>query len=559
MAASMKTLFIAVLVAAILLAGVVSIGISMQFSILGKGSNSNASLQGLKSDTDTMGAEGMAGPAGQRGPCGPQGPKGLSTPEYDSGWINIADKTGQLITVTHNLSAQDIITQITGKMAVNDGSHQRGYGLAGYIPGWSKTYGGAGVERANSGIQTKDNGYALVGYANASFYLGSGAGVNNDVWLVKTNSEGIMQWSKTYGGPNDERGYNLIQTKDGGYTVIGGNKFGNARIDNNEVLLIKTDSFGNQQWNKTYGKPNTYMWGTSVIETTDGGYAIAAAASLDRSTGYDFGYVIKTDTNGNVQWDSIYNGTVHAQTWHIAETADGGYAIGGYDNAAGGNDTYYRLIKVDNVGNVQWSKNYGDGIKLNLCRGFTKTRDGGFALAGFSGIVGDQFDIWLIKTDQNGNIQWNKTYGGPKDDKTIWFGLVETPNGYAIGGYTQSYGAGTNGSSISGTQNDYPPGTDAWLIKTDSYGNLQLNRTFGEPNDDEYASAIIKTNDGGLALVGSKRFANDENWDMLLIKVGFEGESGLAWIDSTANSLTLYRGANDIYWNYVRVQIWKTR
>ena len=444
-------------------------------------------------------------------------------------------------------------------MATNDGAQQRNYGLTGYISGWSKTYGGAGVQRANSGIQTKDNGYALVGYANASFYVGAGAGSNNDVWLVKTNAEGIVQWSKTYGGPNDERGYNVKQTKDGGYAIIGGNKFGSSAINNNEVLLIKTDAMGNQQWNKTYYKTNTYMWGTGIIETSDGGYALAASASTDRTTGRSFGWVIKTDGNGDVQWDKIYNGTVWGATWHIAETADGGYAIGGYDNTAGGNVTYYRLTKVDSVGNVQWIKNYGDGVRMNLCRGFTMTRDGGFALAGFSGIIGNQFDIWLVKTDKDGNMQWNKTYGGPKDDKTLWFGLLETSDGYAIGGYTQSYGAGTNGSSISGTQNDYPSGTDAWLIKTDAYGNVQLEKTFGEANNEEYASAIIKTNDGGLALAGSKHYAGGDNWDMLLIKVGFEGESGLAWTDSTSNTLTLYRGANDIYWNYVRVQVWKTK
>ena len=222
----------------------------------------------------------------------------------------------------------------------------------------------------------------------------------------------------------------------------------------------------------------------------------------------------------------------------------------------------FGLIKTDANGVMIWNKTYG-GTGFDLCRGLVATRDGGYAMAGFTTSYGaGGYDIWLVKTDLNGNSQWNKTYGGVKDDKLQWFGLIETNDGYSLTGYTQNYGAGgTNVGSFtrpSGQASDYPTGTDAWLIKTDSFGNIQFTETFGDAADD-YGTSIIKTKDSGIAIIGTTYSTDTSNWDMWLIKVGFDGESGLAWTDSTSNTLTLYRGANDIYWNYVRVQVWKIK
>jgi len=561
-----KKTFLIGLLATIIVASILSAGVSTQLSLVqqrqqgltgAQGATGDAGPQGPKGETGAIGTRGPSGPQGSQGTQGAQGPKGLTAADYDSGWIDLTGKTGQYITVPHNLNTQDTIVQITGKMTADSGANQRYYGLTGYIPGWSKTYGGPGAASAVSGIQTKDNGYALIGFKNASASnsINPGPGIDNDIWLIKTDSEGTMQWNKTYGGPFDDRGYNVIQTKDGGYAIVGGNKFGSSKVDNNDVVFIKTDPLGNMQWNKTYGLTTAYEWGTYVIETTDGGFAIAAS-TIDMTTGKDSFWLIKTDALGNMQWDKTFAGSSGGRGFLVVQTADGGYAIDG--TLAENNNADFAIIKTDSNGIMQWNKTYG-GPGIDISRGFTITRDGGFALAGFSTSFGNgDYDIWLVKTDSNGNMQWNKTYGGPRDDKIQWFGLVETNDGYAIAGYTQSFGAGGTNVTASSRSADYPPGTDGWIIKTDSFGNMQWNKTFGGSGDDYFAT-IIKTNDDGLAIVGTTYSSKDNNWQVWLVKVGFDGESGLAWTNSTANSVTLYRGANDIYWNYVRVQIWKTK
>ena len=151
-------------------------------------------------------------------------------------------------------------------------------------------------------------------------------------------------------------------------------------------------------------------------------------------------------------------------------------------------------------------------------------------------------DGWLVRVDQAGNELWNKTYGGTGDD--IFWKLVQTSDGgYAMAGYTDSYGAG-----------DY----DYWLVKTDSSGNELWNKTYGGPAYDE-ARGLVQTSDGGYALSGRTYSFGAGLSDVWLVKVdpsgNLNGETGLVWTDSSANTITLYRGAEDPNWNYVRVRI----
>jgi predicted secreted protein len=170
-----------------------------------------------------------------------------------------------------------------------------------------------------------------------------------------------------------------------------------------------------------------------------------------------------------------------------------------------------------------------------------QTSDGGYALAGSTQSFGaGSWDFWLVKTDAAGNAQWNRTYGGTSDDEA--YALVQTVDGgYALAGYTGSIGAGYY---------------DFWLVKTDASGNEQWNKTYGGTGDDD-ASALVQTGDGGYALAGRTESFGAGNYDFWLVKT--DVESGLAWVDSSANTVTLYRGATDSYWNFVRVRLWKPR
>ncbi len=164
---------------------------------------------------------------------------------------------------------------------------------------WNKTYGGAGDDEAANVIQTSDGGYAIIGSEN-SFGAGS-----YDGWLVKTDSAGVMQWNKTYGGTGDDEASSIVQTSDGGYAIAGYTNTASAS-GNFHGWLVKTDASGNMLWNKTYGGTDIeYLY--SVAQTNDGGYALAGATTSFGAGGTDF-WLVKTDSEGNMLWEQTYGG-----------------------------------------------------------------------------------------------------------------------------------------------------------------------------------------------------------------------------------------------------------
>jgi hypothetical protein len=445
---------------------------------------------------------------------------------FDSGWIDITDKCGQSFSVVHNLNSTDIMVDITGKMTVDGGPHQKYIGLTGCTPGWQKTYGGTEDDEVYSVVRTSDGGYALAG-GTSSF----GAG-GSDMYLVKTDAGGNMQWNKTYGGAGSDGARSVIQTNDGGYALAGvTDSFGAS----NDFYLVKTDESGNEEWNKTYGGPYIDDSAWSVIQTADGGYALAGYSRVP----YDDFYLAKTDASGNLQWDRRYGNPGNDVAYSVVQTADGGYALAGYTFASAFtfNDCY--LVKTDAAGDMQWSKTYG-GINNDYAYSLVQTVDGGYALAGATYSFGaSASDCYLVKTDAVGDMQWNKTYGATGDD--IARSVVQTADGgYALAGNTYSFGASAS---------------DCYLVKTDAAGNMQWNKTYGGPSYD-VAYSLVQTVDGGYALAGLTYSFGAGHNDFYLVKT--DVENGLCWSSSTLNSITLYRGITDQYWNYVRVRIWTT-
>jgi hypothetical protein len=427
---------------------------------------------------------------------------------YDSGWVDITDKAGQYFNITHNLNSTDIIVDITGKTTIDGGVHQRHLGGTGYTPGWERTYGGASWDPAESGIQTSDRGYAIAGWT-ASF----GAG-QDDFWLVKTDWTGDILWNKTYGWIWTDQAYSVVQTVDGGYTIVGCTaSFGAGQYD---FWLVKTDSNGNMQWNQTYGGTDD-DFAYSVVQASDGGYLMAGCT-------WSFGvsqdlWLVKTDSNGNMQWSRTYGGVGGDIANCVVQTSDGGYAIAGSTNSSGAGQYDFWLVKTDSNGNMQWNQTYG-WIWTDQAYSVVQTSDGGYAIAG-------QGFMNLVKTDGNGNLKWLRKYF-PGAARAV---VEVSDGGYAIVGL------------------DY-------LVRTDSNGNVQWSRTYGGAGWDDFMS-VVPTEDGGYSIAGSTNSFGAGMWDFWLVKTGVE--SGLAWTDSTADTITLYRGATDAYWNYVRVRIWKIK
>jgi len=308
-------------------------------------------------------------------------------------------------------------------------------------PTWSRTFGGSSFDASTCVQQAGDGGFILAGY---TYSYGAGS---SDVCLVKTDSEGNLTWSHTYGESNNEFGTGVQQTTDGGYVICGYAYTGAAGLES--VYLIKTDSTGNMVWNRTFGGSNN-DYGHSVQQTTDGGY-IVAGTTMSVGGGYWDFYLVKTDSVGNLMWSRNYGGDTYDEGYSVQQTNDGGYIIAGstLSYGAGRWDAY--LIKTDADGDTIWTRTVG-GANNDYGYSVQETMSGDYVVAGWTSSYGvDAFDVYLFKTDTNGNLMWSRTFGGNAEDKG--YCVRQTANGdYIVVGETNSSGAGES---------------DVWLIRVE--------------------------------------------------------------------------------------------
>lgn len=298
---------------------------------------------------------------------------------------------------------------------------------------WSKTYGGIQSEYGNAVIRTSDGGFAVAGETRS---FGSGS---YDIYLLKTDSSGDTLWARTYGGDDYEEGHSIVQTFDGGYIITGSTRSSGLGYD--DVCLVKTDSLGNPDWIRTYGGVN-HDCGNWVELTPDGGFIIAGESeSFPVYTLY--GYVIKTDADGDTLWTKTYGGEFDDAFYCIQPTSDGGYILAGFTTSFGAGMADGWLVKIDELGDTLWTRTYG-GPNDDYIYSVRQTSDSGYILAGWSESyhIGGS-DVYIIKTDSLGDITWSGNYGGQGAD--IGKAIKQTSDdGYIIAGSTSSYGAGNN-------------------------------------------------------------------------------------------------------------------
>lgn len=363
---------------------------------------------------------------------------------------------------------------------------------------WQKTFGGAACTHARFVRQTSDGGYILAGG------IGTWPG---DIWLIKTDAKGNRLWDRSFGGSNNEVAYAVLQTPDGGYILTCMTEtFGAGWAD---IWLIKTDTEGNKLWARTFGGPYR-DGGHSIYQTSDGGYIIAGVTGHHWTTEGDV-WLIKTDAEGNKLWERTFGGpnTQATDMAHsVKQTSDGGYILAGFTESygAGGKDIW--LIKTDSEGNKLWDRTFG-GSATDRAFSVQQTSDGGYIIVGFTESYGaGAQDIWLIKTDGQGNKLWEQIFGGPNRDEA--YSVQQTSDGgYIIAGLTDSFGAG---------------GLDVWVIKTDAGGQKEWDLTIGSSKDDA-ANCIQQTSDGGYIVAGwTGDWGSDT--DVLLVKI-YEGGTSL--------------------------------
>jgi predicted secreted protein len=361
---------------------------------------------------------------------------------------------------------------------------------------WAQTFGGIDPDVARSLIQTSDGGYLIGGDTES---LGAG---NKDFWLVKVDSAGNHEWNQTYGGLNADILFSLAATSDGGYILAGRTRsFGAGSAD---AWLVKIDASGNHEWNQTYGGPRIDV-AHAVIQTTDGGYAIAGFTTSFGADGKDL-WLVKTNSSGNLEWRKQHGGLGDEDSRGIIETIDGGYALAGFTTSFGAGGEDFWLVKVDSAGNHEWNQTYG-GPNNDLVFSIVAVDDGGYALAGRTQSFGAGLrDFWLVKVDSAGNHEWNQTYGGTSNDpahSVVETNVVTTNDGYALAGFTTSFGAG---------------GQDGWLIKTNINGTAEWNQTYGGATND-VLNSVVATIDGGYALAGFTTSFGAGSEDFWLVKV----------------------------------------
>jgi len=336
---------------------------------------------------------------------------------------------------------------------------------------WTRTYGGGDNDRGYSVRQTTDGGYIIAGRT-----LSYGAG-EYDIYLVKTNSSGDTLWTRTYGGTDDDEGYSVQQTSDGGYIIAGCT--GGDFID---AYLIKTDSEGDTLWTRTYGGATRDEETWSVQQTSDGGYIIVGWTGSYGAGMYDV-YLIKTNSSGDTLWTRTYGGTDSDKGYSVQQTTDGGYIVAGftYSNGTGMYDDVY-LIKTDSEGDTLWTRTYG-GADSDEGFSVQQTSDGGYIVAGWTYSYGaGEFDTYLIKTNSLGDTLWTRTYGGTHYDKN--YSVQQTiDGGYIVAGFAES------------------GGRDVYLLKTDSLGDTLWTRTYGGAEWDEGYS-VQQTSDEGYIVTG---------------------------------------------------------
>lgn len=408
---------------------------------------------------------------------------------------------------------------------------------------WAKTFGGSREDDANSIVQTPDGGYAIVGFTMSNDGdITDKTTTDADVWVFKLNSEGELQWSKTYGGSADDRGTKIINTTDGGFAVIGYTRSNDGDVSYNngfyDFWLLKLDASGNLLWENTFGFSGNDQ-GQSLIQTADGGYFLTGFMDFDgmltqtsqlskSSTRHGVGefWAVKTDHNGNEKWSHYYGGTDNDRAYDVVQTPDGGFMMVGnsesddFDitNPLGSYD--YWVVKIDSSGNLLWQKNYG-GSGIEIAYSITRTIDGNYLVLGDTRSTDQHVtnprgnaDAWLIKINENGDLLWQKSYGGSQFDTGR--SITEKPDGNLI-----VFGASrSNDQDVS---NNYGQ-SDFWLVLANANGNLIFEKNYGGSATD-FGNDAILTSSGQIVMAGSSESSdfdvpnNQGGKDVLIIKL----------------------------------------
>lgn len=405
-----------------------------------------------------------------------------------------------------------------------------------------KTYGGTLNESAQSITATQDHGYAILGHVQST----DGDVINKtdtsfDYWLLKFDENDNLQWQKTYGGNNDDRGSDIIETDDGGFAIHGfsSSNTGDLIANNgfSDFWISKLNSTGNIEWQQNYGFAGSDQ-GISVIQTNDSGYLLTGVLDVTASNGEgnskttaikhaggDY-WAIKINASGEKQWSKFYGGSFTDTPNDVIQTKDNGFIIVGasdsndvdISNHIGSYDFW--IIKISETGTLVWEKSFG-GQEIDEARAITSSGDGNYIIVGDTRSEDTDVsfnhgaaDLWVIKITPLGELIWEKTFGGSNFDagRSIF---KTKDNGFLISG---------NSRSLDGDLSTNNGQNDAWVLKINANANLEWQTTIGGANIDFAHDAIELDNNTIIAVGESSSSSLDitENkgfTDLLLLKI----------------------------------------
>jgi len=409
---------------------------------------------------------------------------------------------------------------------------------------WVKTFGGSGDDTAREVIVTVDGGYAILGFSNSTDGDLTGKTTNvNDYWLLRLNAEGEVLWSKTYGGSGDDRGQSIIQTPDGGFAITGYAMSSDGDASNNEGFhdnwVLRLDSKGNILWERSFGFSG-HDHSYDILQTVDGGFFfvgfldITAARSdgFEEKTGtltrHGVGefWGTKIDAQGNLQWRRYFGGTNNDRAHAVVRAWDGGYIMAGFSESddfdisdtRGSYDFW--VVKVSEGGDKLWERSYG-GSGIDIAYDIALTEDGAYVITGHT-ISSDkevtnplgESDIWMIKIDKDGELLWDRTYGG------TGFDLGQSVYPAKRGGYILS----GNTKSVNGHVSESFGENDIWVLRTDDAGDMIWQHSFGGSGLD-FGFDAIENDDKSVLLVGESAsmdlddLPNRGGTDLLVVKI----------------------------------------
>ena len=381
-----------------------------------------------------------------------------------------------------------------------------------------QTLGGSKNDALSSVKKTADGGYIVAGFTQSNdFDIDSKTNESFDFLVSKFSFDNTLEWQKTFGGSDDDRAADIVQTLDGGFAVLGYSKSSDINVSENagaqDFWLLKISSLGSLLWEKTFGFSGT-DFGTALLATKDGGFLITGVLDVSSSggqgnakstavnhSGGDY-WVIKTDLTGNLEWSRFFGGSFTEIPQGIVETDDHNFIIAGSSdsddfNISNNLGTYdFWIIKIAPTGSLIWEKSFG-GSEIDEARAITTSSDGNFMVVGdtrSSDIDVSEnkgaADVWIVKFSTEGSLIWEKTIGGTSFDTARAIYKTQD-NGFLIAGSSRSL------------DNDFENNgqNDALILKIDSNGSLLWQKTIGGSQID-FLYGITELNNKAIIAVG---------------------------------------------------------